>query len=154
MKTELSFIWSRAAVSISYDANHFTISASTIYIHTYIKAKLVTLDECDPKAPFSIATTPRCKGRSYSMPWIAPFYPWSLPYKAEVLSKVALSIIFDSLVWLDLGLNPDLANYWRTLYLLGHLLLYMVTLISLIRVSYMLLWFSSVSIWILIHFFC
>ena len=32
----------------------------------------------DPKAPFSIATTPRCRGRCYSIPWIAPLYPWSV----------------------------------------------------------------------------
>ena len=28
---------------------------------------------------------------------------------------------FESLVWLDLGLNPSLPNYWRTLYSLGEL---------------------------------
>ena len=27
------------------------------------------------KAPFSIATTPRCRGGRYSFPWIAPHYP-------------------------------------------------------------------------------
>ena len=37
----------------------------------------------DPKAPFSIATKPRCKGGHYSIPWIAPLYPWSLPYNTE-----------------------------------------------------------------------
>ena len=26
----------------------------------------------DPKAPFSVPTTPRCKGGRYSFPWIAP----------------------------------------------------------------------------------
>ena len=34
-----------------------------------------SLAECtrrDPKAPFSIATTPRCKGGHYSIPWKAP----------------------------------------------------------------------------------
>ena len=31
---------------------------------------------------FSIATTPRRSGRRYSIPWIAPLYPWSLPYNA------------------------------------------------------------------------
>ena len=30
--------------------------------------------EGDLKAPFSIATTPRCRGRCYSFPWIAPLY--------------------------------------------------------------------------------
>ena len=56
--------------------------------------KLVTLVKGDPKAPFSIATTLRCKGGHYSIPWIVPFYPWSLPYNA-VLIKAASSTIFD-----------------------------------------------------------
>ena len=47
-----------------------------IYIHIYIsKVKLATIVEGDPKAPFSIATTPRCRGGRYSIPWIAPLYP-------------------------------------------------------------------------------
>ena len=33
------------------------------------------------KSTFSIASTPRCRGGRYSIPWIAPFYPWSLPYQ-------------------------------------------------------------------------
>ena len=37
--------------------------------------KLVTVVEGDPKAPFSIATTPTCRGGRYSFPWIAPLYP-------------------------------------------------------------------------------
>ena len=36
-----------------------------------------------PKAPFSIATTARCRGGHYSFPWIAPLYPWTVPYNAE-----------------------------------------------------------------------
>ena len=39
------------------------------------KVKLKTVVEGDPKAPFSIATTPRCRGGLYSIPWIAPFHP-------------------------------------------------------------------------------
>ena len=34
----------------------------------------------DSKAPFSIATT---RGRCFSFPWIAPLYPWYIPYNAE-----------------------------------------------------------------------
>ena len=30
--------------------------------------------EGNQKAPFSIATTPRCSGRHYSFLWIAPIY--------------------------------------------------------------------------------
>ena len=36
--------------------------------------KLVTVVEEDPKAPFSIATTPKCREERYSFPWIAPLY--------------------------------------------------------------------------------
>ena len=44
-----------------------------------MKKKLATVVEGDPKAPLSIATTPRCRGGCYSFPWIAPLYPWSVP---------------------------------------------------------------------------
>ena len=37
----------------------------------------------DPKAPFSVATTRRCRGGPYSIPWIAPLYHWSTSYNAE-----------------------------------------------------------------------
>ena len=37
--------------------------------------KLATLVEGDLKAPFSIATTPSCRGGRYSFPWIASLYP-------------------------------------------------------------------------------
>ena len=47
------------------------------------KVKLATIVEDDPKAPFSIATTPRCRGGRYSIPRIAPLYPWTVPYNAE-----------------------------------------------------------------------
>ena len=49
-----------------------------IYIYIYIYnnkvVKLVTLVEGVLKAPFSIATTPRCRGGRYSFPWVAPLY--------------------------------------------------------------------------------
>ena len=45
--------------------------------------KLATIVEGNPKAPFSIATTPRCRGRALLLPWIALLYPWSVPYNAE-----------------------------------------------------------------------
>ena len=37
----------------------------------------------DQTAPFSIASTPRCRGGRYSIPWIAPLYPWYVPCNAE-----------------------------------------------------------------------
>ena len=44
---------------------------------------LATVVKGDQKAPFSIVTTPRCRGGLYSFPWIAPLYPWYVPYIAE-----------------------------------------------------------------------
>ena len=38
------------------------------------KVKLATVVEGDQKAPFTIATTPRCRRGHYSFPWIAPLY--------------------------------------------------------------------------------
>ena len=55
--------------------------------------KLSPLVKGDSKVLFSIATTPRCRGRRFSFPWIAPLYSWSSPYNA-VLTKAAPSIIF------------------------------------------------------------
>ena len=87
------------------------------------RIKLVTLVEGDPKAPFLIATTPKCRGGRSSFLWIAPVYPWSLPYSASihtlycwVLSKKFQGPFFESLVWHDLGLNSGLPDHWRTLY--------------------------------------
>ena len=61
------------------------------------KVKLSPLAEGDRKAPFSLATTPRCTGGRYSWPWIAPLYPSSVPLWWWVLSKEASSTIFLSL---------------------------------------------------------
>ena len=40
-----------------------------------IKEKLATVVKGDPKAPFTINTTPWCRGGHYSIPWIALRYP-------------------------------------------------------------------------------
>ena len=40
----------------------------------YLLVRLATIVEGDPKAPFSLATTPRCRGGRKSFPLIAPFY--------------------------------------------------------------------------------
>ena len=60
--------------------------------------KLVTVVKGDPKILFSIATTPKCREGCHSFPWVAPLYPWSIPYDAE----------WESLVWLNQRLNPSL----------------------------------------------
>ena len=75
-----------ACVAIS----HFSLArienflTNLLYIYTFLKfflclcvhkVKLANIVEGDPKAPFSIATTPRCWGGRYSFPWIALLYP-------------------------------------------------------------------------------
>ena len=79
-----------------------------------IKVKLVTLVEGNPKAPISIATTPRCWGGCYSILWITPLYPWFLPYNAKCEAMQHQVLFFKSLVWLDMELNPGLPDYWWT----------------------------------------
>ena len=65
-----------------------------------ILVKLVTFVEGDLRAPFSIATTPRCRGGRYPIPWIAPLYRWSLTYNAE-FKQGGIKYHFLSL-WYDL----------------------------------------------------
>ena len=48
-----------------------------------VKVKMATGVEGDQKAPFSIAISPRCKGGSYSFPWMPTFYSRYVPYIAE-----------------------------------------------------------------------
>ena len=79
--------------------------------------KLVTLVEGDPKTPFSIATTPRCRGGCYFIPWIVSLYPWSLPYLTvwikkssgsfkNIIYKMCLEIIYLIHIYKkDLALN-------------------------------------------------
>ena len=69
------------------------------------KVKLATLVEGDLKAPFSIATKPRCRGGHYSFRWIASLYSWSPPYNA-VLSKAASSTIFWVFGMAQPGIEP------------------------------------------------
>ena len=59
----------------------------------------------NPKALFSLSTTPRCRGGCFFFPWIAPFYPWSLSYNTECYGKKLQEPFFKSLVWLDLKIK-------------------------------------------------
>ena len=49
----------------------------------YRKQSCLPLVESDPKAPFSTATTPRCRGSCYPFPWIALLYSRYVPHNAE-----------------------------------------------------------------------
>ena len=60
-------------------------------LHYIKKVKLAIIVDGDPKAPFSIATSPKYLGGLYSFHWIATLYPWSLPSTC-VLDKTSKSI--------------------------------------------------------------
>ena len=63
-------------------------------------SKLATIVEGDPKTPFSIATTPRCRRGYYTISWVASLYTCSSPYSAECLARrhqvPFLSLWYDS----------------------------------------------------------
>ena len=70
------------------DTDFFDIIArvfqeNILALYMFIVVKLVTVVEGDQKAPFSIATTPRCRRGRLSFPWIAPLYHWYIPYINE-----------------------------------------------------------------------
>ena len=60
----------------------FVMFCNYVYYVSKVK-KLVTLVEGELKAPLSIATTPRCRRGRYSVPRIAPLYPWSSTFSAK-----------------------------------------------------------------------
>ena len=68
--------------------------------------KLATVEEVDPKAPFSMATTPRCWDGRYSFPWIVQLYRWNVPYNVKQRGIKHPFWVFD--------MNPGLSDYWRT----------------------------------------
>ena len=80
---------------------------------------MATVVEGDQKAPFSIATTPRCRGECLllsldcsTLPLIRTLYCW-------VLSKEASSTILKVFGMTRPGIEPCLPDHWRTLYPLG-----------------------------------
>ena len=110
-----------------------------LYIYIYIyKEKLATKAEGDPKAPFSIATTPRYWWGCNFFLWIAPLSPWYISYNNECWATRYQLTSFEFLAWLDMGLNPDHPSHWWTLYLLGqwaYIYIYIGSISSLMQIS-------------------
>ena len=50
---------------------------ATLLNTQHYKVRIKSKVEGDPKAPFSVGTTPWCSGGCYYFPLIAPLYPWS-----------------------------------------------------------------------------
>ena len=70
------------------------------FVWVYVKVKLVTIVEGNPKAPFSKATTPRCRGGRYSFPELLYFtldpYLIMLSVKQGGIKYHFLSLWYDS----------------------------------------------------------
>ena len=67
-----------------------------------------TVVEGDPKAPFSIATTLKCRGRGYSFPWIAPL---NLDQYLIMLSVKQVGVKYHFLsLWHDLAWDWTLVS--------------------------------------------
>ena len=77
-----------------------------------MKIKLAIVVEGEPKASYSLGTIPRCSEGCSSIPWIGPLYHWSLPYNAECETGRHRVPFFETLVWLDLGLNGFPDHWW------------------------------------------
>ena len=75
---------SRKFSCVSFFKTDSDLSIYNLIVRSIIsRVKMATVVEGDPKAPFSIATTLRCRGGHYSFSWIAPLYPWCVSYNAE-----------------------------------------------------------------------
>ena len=86
------------------------------------KIKLATIVEGDPKAPFSIATTPWYRGECYSIPGIATLdsYLIMLSAKQGRIKYHFLRFCYD-LTWDWNLVSPD---HWRTLYSLDQIMIW------------------------------
>ena len=76
--------WWNPSISWATSGLHSELVTPRLKSSVYpTKVKLATVVKGDQKVPFSIATTPRCGGGCYSFSWIAPLYPWYVPYIGE-----------------------------------------------------------------------
>ena len=74
------------------------------------RVKLTTVVDDDPKTRFLLATTPRCRRRRYSFPWIALQSPWSVHYNAEAASSTIFRVFGRTLPGIELCSPWPLAN--------------------------------------------
>ena len=79
---------------------------STLYIYIYIyKVKLAIVVEGDPKSPFSIATTPKCRG-ALLLSLDPSTFPLIRTLSCWVLSKEVSSTIFKVFGMKRPGIEP------------------------------------------------
>ena len=93
-------------VAVQHVSHYATESPATVS-----KIKLATVVKSDSKAPFLIATTPRCREGTTPFPELLDFtldpYLIMLGVKQGSIKYHFLSLWYD-----DLGLNPGLPGNW------------------------------------------
>ena len=83
MRADSSFTLVLIRVRILQGERKLWIQTNCVKKKKKKRVKLPTVVKGNQKAPFSIATTLNCRGGCYSFPWIAPLYPWYIPYIVE-----------------------------------------------------------------------
>ena len=102
LKTENFVVMVTQCLLSSSVAEHFTITTDFFITYNIYKSKvkLATIVEGNPKAPFSIATTPMCRGGRYSFPGLLYFtldpYLIMLSVKQGGIKYHFLSLWYDS----------------------------------------------------------
>ena len=94
-----------------YGEGRFLVYMS-VHTRTHFIYKLVTIVKGDPKAPYSLATTLRCRRGHYSFPWIDQFTLDSYLIMLSVKQGFMRYQFFESLVKLNLGLYPGFLGHW------------------------------------------
>ena len=79
-------------------------------------SNLADLSQRWPNTPFSLATIPRCKEGCYYFSWIAPLTLDLYLVMSSVKQGDIKYYFFESLLWLDLGLNPSLLDHLQTFF--------------------------------------
>ena len=121
----------------------FFIYLSIFYIIFYIYISWPTIVEGDPKAPFSIARTPRCRRGCYSFPWIASLTldPWVIMLSVYGGARGVMVIVVGNGTW-----RPEFMSWTR-------LIAFHIALIPLGKVWIQLfslqLWLNSRTDWVL-----
>ena len=95
-------VWTRVTLFISSYMFNFTTKLELTSYRFNKLVKLATVVEGDQKAPFWIATTPRCRGGRYSFPWIASILPLIRTVYCWVLARRYQVPFLKALVWRDL----------------------------------------------------
>ena len=109
-KTEWKFLLSFVLLCSSINANWFDPVSWGCRIHQLHLCRGIKVSKVGDLS----RGWPKDSLFNSSIPRITQLYPWFSPYSGECLARWHQVPFFESLVWLDLGLNLGLPDHWRT----------------------------------------